>query len=315
MAPFDPVRNEGFVTAGDDDQNEMLDGQAPDEMERGPSEPTLNEGLRTRLVSAVILIPISIAFVYAGGWPFALSLVFVVSLMAFEWNRLVLGGANKSMIMVFVAIYTGFVIGVLGLGLKEQWGFALLLTGFATVLVYFLAVQQKLKASWPTLGVPYLFLPMLSFIWLRAGVDGEHGIATIVWVLLVVWGSDSGGYIAGKSIGGPKLAPRISPNKTWSGFAGGMALAMLAGLVMSLWVGEGEAMRLILVSAVLSAISQVGDLVESAVKRHFGVKDFSSLIPGHGGVLDRFDGLIFVLMAAGALKVFHDGSLLIWTGV
>lgn len=275
----------------------------------------MSEGLKTRLVSAVVLIPISIGFVYVGGWPFALSLIFVVSLMAFEWNRLVLGVAHKSRVKAYVVIFTGFMTGVLALGLEGQWAFALLLTGLATVLVYFLAAQQKLKAGWPAIGVPYLFLPMLSFIWLRAGVDGAYGIATIVWVLLVVWGSDSGGYIAGKSIGGPKLAPRISPNKTWSGFAGGLALAMLAGLIVSLWVGEGSATKLVLVSAILSAISQVGDLVESFVKRHFGVKDFSSLIPGHGGVLDRFDGLIFVLMAAGALQVFHDGSLLIWNGV
>lgn len=304
------------MTASEDDQNsEMQGGAASDGAEPGPREPSLNEGLRTRLVSAAVLIPISIGFVYAGGWPFALSLIFVVAAMAFEWNRLVLGAVNKSKVKVYVVIFTVFMTGVLALGLQGQWGFALLLTGFATALVYFLAVQQKLTAGWPAAGVPYLFLPMLSFIWLRAGVDGAYGIATIVWVLLVVWGSDSGGYIAGKSIGGPKLAPRISPNKTWSGFAGGLALAMLAGLIMSMWVGEGSAGKLVLVSAVLSAISQVGDLVESFVKRRFGVKDFSSLIPGHGGVLDRFDGLIFVLMAAGALQVFHDGSLLIWNGI
>lgn len=304
------------MTASDDDQrSDMPDQPSADGAEPRPRQSSLNEGLRTRLISAAVLIPISISFVYVGGWAFALSLIFVVSLMAFEWNRLVLGADNKSKVKVYAAIFTVLMTGVLALGLEGQWGFALLLTGLATALVYFLALQHKLKAGWPAVGVPYIFLPMLSFIWLRAGVDGAYGIATIVWVLLVVWGSDSGGYIAGKSIGGPKLAPRISPNKTWSGFAGGMALAMLAGLTMSLWVGEGSVVKLVLVSAALSAISQVGDLVESFVKRHFGVKDFSSLIPGHGGVLDRFDGLIFVLLAAGALQVFHEGSLLIWNGV
>lgn len=304
-----------MTTSEDDQKGKPGNNTAPGGAASEPSEPTLNEGLKTRLVSAVLLIPISIAFVYTGGWPFALSLIFVVSLMAFEWNRLVLGAPNKSRVVGYVVVYTGFMTGVLALGLEGNWAFALLLIGLTTLLVYFMAAGQKLKASWPSLGVLYLFLPMLSFIWLRAGVDGEYGIATVIWVLLVVWGSDSGGYIAGKSIGGPKLAPRISPNKTWSGFTGGLILAMVAGLVMSLWVGEGSAMALILVSAVLSAISQVGDLVESAVKRHFGVKDFSSFIPGHGGVLDRFDGLIFVLMAAGALQILHDGSLLIWKGV
>lgn len=154
---------------------------------------------------------------------------------------------------------------------------------------------------------------MLSFIWLRAGIDGAYGIATVVWILLVVWGSDSGGYIVGKSIGGPKLAPRISPNKTWSGFFGGLIFAMAAGLAVGVWIGEGSYLSLVLVSAGLSVVSQMGDLVESSVKRHFGVKDFSSLIPGHGGVFDRFDGLLFVLMAAGLLQVWHHGTLLIWS--
>lgn len=299
------------MTAGSDDQqSEAIDDVGSDESAR---EPTLNEGLKARLISAVILIPISLGFVYVGGWPFALSLVFVSALMAFEWNRLVLGQENKSKITGYVLIYTALLACVLALGLAGQWAFALLLTGFTTVLVYFLAIRQRQSASWAALGVPYLFLPMLSFIWLRAGVDGAYGIATIVWILLVVWGSDSGGYIVGKSLGGPKLAPRISPNKTWSGFAGGVALAMLAGLVMALWVGEGSFLTFVLISAELSAISQIGDLAESSVKRHFGVKDFSSLIPGHGGVFDRFDGLLFVLMAAGLLQVWHGGTLLIWS--
>ena len=299
------------MTAGSDDQqSEAIDGVGSDESTR---EPTLNEGLKARLISAVILIPISLGFVYVGGWPFALSLVFVSGLMAFEWNRLVLGQENKGKITGYVLIYTALLACVLALGLAGQWAFALLLTGFTTVLVYVLAIRQRQRAPWAALGVPYLFLPMLSFIWLRAGVDGAYGIATIVWILLVVWGSDSGGYIVGKSLGGPKLAPRISPNKTWSGFAGGVALAMAAGLAMAFWVGEGSFLTFVLISAELSAISQIGDLAESSVKRHFGVKDFSSLIPGHGGVFDRFDGLLFVLMAAGLLQVWHGGTLLIWS--
>lgn len=299
------------MTAGSDDQQgEAFDGVGSGESKR---EPTLNEGLKARLISAALLIPISLGFVYVGGWPFALSLVFVSALMAFEWNRLVLGHENKAKITGYVLIYTALLAGVLALGLTGQWAFAVLLTGFTTVLVYFLAIQQRQQALWAALGVPYLFLPMLSFIWLRAGVDGAYGIATIVWILLVVWGSDSGGYIVGKSFGGPRLAPRISPNKTWSGFAGGVALATAGGLVMALWVGEGSVLTFILISAGLSVISQVGDLVESSVKRHFGVKDFSSLIPGHGGVFDRFDGLLFVLMAAGLLQVWHGGTLLIWS--
>lgn len=299
------------MTADSDHQN----SEAPDRdsSAKPEREPTKNEGLKARLVSAALLIPVSLGFVYVGGWPFALSLVFVAALMAFEWNRLVLGPENQGKITIYVLINTALIAGVLALGLEGQWAFALLLSGLATLLVYFLALQQKLAALWPAAGVPYLFLPMLSFLWLRAGIDGAYGIATVVWILLVVWGSDSGGYIVGKSIGGPKLAPRISPNKTWSGFIGGLVFAMAAGLAVGVWVGEGSYLSLVLVSAGLSAVSQMGDLVESSVKRHFGVKDFSSLIPGHGGVFDRFDGLLFVLLAAGLLQVWHDGPLLIWS--
>jgi len=280
----------------------------------GGSDPSpLHEGLIARLTSAFVLIPVSIAFVVAGGWWFALSLVLVTSLMAFEWNRLVLGPDNRSKITLYFLVYTIFIVSALGLGLEGHWDLALWITALAGGLCFLIALGHKVNPIWAMMGVPYLFLPMMSFVWLRELESPlVHGVTTIVWILLVVWGSDTGGYIAGKSIGGPKLAPRISPNKTWSGFLGGLGLAMLGGLVIGLYVGQGNIFILILVSAGLSIVSQVGDLVESAIKRHFGVKDFSSLIPGHGGVFDRFDGLLFVLGAAGLLQLSHDGPLLIW---
>lgn len=273
----------------------------------------LHEGLFARLSSAVFLIPVSLAFVVAGSWIFALSLVLVTALMAFEWNRLVLGAENRGRIFVHFLVFTVFIVVALAFGLEGHWNISLYVTGLTTVLVFFLALRQGVGPIWPAVGVPYLFLPMISFVWLRElEIGGVNGIATIVWILLVVWGSDTGGYVAGKSFGGPKLAPAISPQKTWSGFLGGLALAMVGGLVMGLYVGEGSILVLIGLSALLSVVSQIGDLVESAVKRHFGVKDFSSLIPGHGGVFDRFDGLLFVLAAAGLLQLMHDGPLLIW---
>jgi phosphatidate cytidylyltransferase len=290
--------------------NEPETDTAPDEASAPePSDGTMYDGLVKRLTSAVFLIPISLGFVYLGGWPFALSLIFVTALMAFEWNRLVLGQENREKIIVYFALYTSFLAGVLGLGLEGHWRAALGVCVLAAIMTLLLALQHKVKAVWPFVGVPYLFLPMMSFIWLR---EAEWGLTVIIWILLVVWGSDSGGYLAGKSIGGPKLAPKISPNKTWSGFVGGVALAMLAGFGVGLFVGDGSILKLIMVSAGLSAISQVGDLAESAVKRHFGVKDFSSLIPGHGGVLDRFDGLLFVLVAAAVIQLGHAGTILIW---
>lgn len=291
------------------DKKDMSEGKEEVSADKSP----LHEGLLTRLFSAIFLIPVSLAFVVAGGWWFALSLVLVTSLMAFEWNRLVLGAEKRNKIVIYFLVYTVLIISALGLGLEGRWDLALWVTALAAGLCFVIALGHRVNPIWPMMGVPYLFLPMMSFVWLRELENpAVHGVTTIVWILLVVWGSDTGGYIAGKSLGGPKLAPRISPNKTWSGFLGGLGLAMLGGLVVGLYVGEGNILILIALSAGLSVVSQIGDLVESAVKRHYGVKDFSSLIPGHGGVFDRFDGLLFVLGAAGLLQLAHDGPVLIW---
>jgi phosphatidate cytidylyltransferase len=111
---------------------------------------------------------------------------------------------------------------------------------------------------------------------------------------LVVWGTDIGGYFVGRSVGGAKLVPQISPNKTWSGLFGGMALAALAGATGAVWFNLGNAILLALAGAILAVVAQIGDIAESALKRHFDVKDSSRLIPGHGGLLDRVDGLVFV---------------------
>jgi phosphatidate cytidylyltransferase len=135
--------------------------------------------------------------------------------------------------------------------------------------------------------------------------------------LALVWATDTAAYIAGRGIGGPRLAPRISPNKTWAGLAGGVVGAALVGLVASLLrdapadVGlPGEMWRLVALSGVLALVEQAGDLVESAVKRHFGVKDSGNLIPGHGGVLDRVDGLIAVSLAVAGLSALAGRSIL-----
>lgn len=148
------------MTAGNDHQHEEApegDRSAESAVEPTLREPTLNEGLKARLVSAVLLIPVSLGLVYVGEWPFALSLVFVAALMAFEWNRLVLGPENQGKITIYVLINTALITGVLALGLEGQWAFALLLSGLATLLVYFLALQQKLSALWPAAGVPISF--------------------------------------------------------------------------------------------------------------------------------------------------------------
>jgi phosphatidate cytidylyltransferase len=134
----------------------------------------------------------------------------------------------------------------------------------------------------------------------------------LLWVLALVWATDTGAYIAGRRIGGAKLAPRISPNKTWSGLGGGIAAAALVGAVAALWLGTSSVWLLLGVSAALAIVEQVGDLAESAFKRRFGVKDSSDIIPGHGGVLDRVDGLLAVIVAVAGLSLAGGGSVLLW---
>jgi phosphatidate cytidylyltransferase len=128
----------------------------------------------------------------------------------------------------------------------------------------------------------------------------------------MVVAADTGGYLVGRTVGGPKLAPRISPNKTWSGLAGAVTGTILVGLLTGFMLNHTNVLMLTLLSAGLGVVEQAGDLVESAFKRHFGVKDTSQVIPGHGGVLDRVDGLLAVAVAVVIMNEWAGGSVLAW---
>ena len=148
-------------------------------------------------------------------------------------------------------------------------------------------------------------------LWL-AQRDGS-GRATLLWMLAIVWATDIGAYAFGSRIGGPRLAPRWSPRKTWAGLLGGIFCAALAGWAAA-WLLDGTAvLPLVMLSAGLAIVGQFGDLAESAAKRRFGVKDSSDLIPGHGGLLDRLDGLLAVIPAVALLTALRGGSVLAWS--
>jgi len=164
-------------------------------------------------------------------------------------------------------------------------------------------------------------LPMLALVALRS--DPAYGLAAIIFLLIVVWTTDIGAYFAGRAMGGPKLAPRISPKKTWSGAIGGLVAAVVASALFVWFLLPADLLPdtllpLILLAAVLSAVSQCGDLLESALKRRFDVKDSSRLIPGHGGLMDRVDALIVAAVAGGLVGVARGGAdaagagLLLW---
>lgn len=151
-------------------------------------------------------------------------------------------------------------------------------------------------------------LPILALVWLR-----EHGgLSTLIWIFIVVWVTDIGGYVFGKKIGGPKLSPSISPNKTWAGLLGGAVSAMVAGALVAFLVNPEAVWTLIFCSGGLAIVEQISDLSESYVKRRFGVKDSGHIIPGHGGVLDRVDGLVLTAPVVALATYIAQGGITAW---
>jgi phosphatidate cytidylyltransferase len=208
--------------------------------------------------------------------------------------------------MVVVAVIAALV----ALG---RFDYALLMFGAGCVTIAFSTVHRGM-AFWPLAGLAYAALPAASLVWLRS--DHALGVVAVLFVFAVAWTTDTGSYIAGRLIGGAKLAPRISPSKTWSGFVIGASIPALVGIAFAAAIEETSALTLALIAVVLALSCQAGDLLESAAKRHFRVKDASQLIPGHGGLLDRIDGLLLAAVVA-ALIALHDPAspgrgLLIW---
>jgi phosphatidate cytidylyltransferase len=149
----------------------------------------------------------------------------------------------------------------------------------------------------------------ICLIWIRN--EWDNGLLAVMWILVLVWASDCGAYVVGRLIGGPKLAPKISPNKTWAGLAGCIVSASIVGFTFAKNIPLDNLYEFIVISGLIGLISQMGDLLESAFKRHFGAKDASNLIPGHGGVLDRVDALLAAIFAVALLSTVNKGQLLL----
>jgi phosphatidate cytidylyltransferase len=203
--------------------------------------------------------------------------------------------------IVIAAVYAGGI----------AW--ALLVILFSAVMIVEwckISARRPGAAPWYALGIVYVFVPCVALIWLRA--EPSVGLQQIFWIVALVIAADTGAYIAGRSIGGPKLAPRVSPNKTWAGLGGAVVSAASVGAVTALALDRPNIGMLIAVSAGLAIVEQMGDLAESAFKRHFGVKDAGNIIPGHGGALDRVDGLIAVAAAVAGINCLIGSSVLTW---
>ncbi|MBF0248692.1 MAG: phosphatidate cytidylyltransferase [Alphaproteobacteria bacterium] len=180
--------------------------------------------------------------------------------------------------------------------------------GVLLVLEWTKMVQGRL--AWVAFGAVYVAASCAALWVLRQ--DQAWGLTVLFWLVAVVWGADTGGYVFGKSIGGPKLAPAISPNKTWSGFLGGTALSAVGGWAVVFVMADGAGLGVAVFSAATGVVSQVGDLFESWVKRRFGVKDSGAIIPGHGGVFDRVDGLVAAAIGVVLMNMALQGNVLAW---
>jgi phosphatidate cytidylyltransferase len=251
----------------------------------------------TRIASGLVMAVVAGGLLYFGGPAFAAGVAAVGVVTSFEWSRIVRGAA----------IDTGLVVQILTMLIAAAlaWfgltALALAAVVAGTILTGLLSVQNRPLLS--AEGVLYAGLPVVALIWLRE--DQPNGLYAVLFILIVVVATDVAAFVFGRLIGGPKLAPAISPNKTWSGFIGGVSTAGLAAAAFAHGIGAGPAM-LGVAGVVLGVLAQIGDLTESALKRSFGVKDSGTLIPGHGGIMDRIDGLVFAAVAAGFVAFALD---------
>ncbi|MCC0016385.1 MAG: phosphatidate cytidylyltransferase [Rhodobiaceae bacterium] len=270
----------------------------PPEAKNAPAGAGKTSDFRARLISAIVLLPLSIGALLTGQLPFAVFVAVASTLVIREWVRMVnvtqsvpavvAGTAAVWLAMTAIFVnWTSLAFGVLAAG------------------ALIVAALVPLRRVWAGAGVFYAGLPALGLVHLR-GL--EHGLAAVIFILVAVWSTDIGAYLGGRAIGGPKLWPAVSPKKTWAGFFSGLVAAAVGCLIVvtvagaAATYGAGISAALAL-AIVLSLVGQFGDLFESFMKRHYGVKDSGTLIPGHGGAMDRLDSIIFAASLAALLAI------------
>lgn len=242
--------------------------------------------LGVRLASAAAMIVLGAGAVWAGGLPFAALAIVLAGLMGWELYRMMQPNAPQGR-----AEAHGVVAAVLVAVFSFTWGGMMSLAGLLTG-AGLLALRMPRDRLVFGAYLALILVAAHGLILMREG----FGLIWVLWLILIVIGSDVAGYFAGRLLGGPKFWPRISPKKTWSGTVAGWLVAAVIGVGFAQAMGVGAG--LVVLSMLLSLAGQMGDIAESAIKRRVGVKDSSNLIPGHGGVLDRFDALIAVAALA-----------------
>jgi phosphatidate cytidylyltransferase len=263
-----------------------------------------------RIVSALVLAPLAIASAYVGGWAFGIFWAIAAIGIWLEWNALVVGADNQ---LVFL-LGAGTLVLALAIAENGMARTPMLIVGLGALGVGVFAAADR--RSWTAAGLIYAGAALLGPIFLRE--DPQLGFVALIFLFAVVWTTDVLGYFVGRALGGPKLAPSVSPKKTWSGAIGGGVAAMIVGAAVAHLAGLRDLFAIAIVALSLSVVSQAGDLVESAIKRRFGAKDAGHLIPGHGGLMDRLDGFLaaaFLGAVFGMLRAGTDAAaqgLLVW---
>jgi phosphatidate cytidylyltransferase len=267
-----------------------------------------SRNLVIRVVVALVLAPVAIAIAFAGGWLWAALVTLAAIGLYVEWLGIV-GAAHETGVVASGVV----ALAIAGLGLAlGRIDESLIALAFGLAVVALLSPEGR---RWTAAGFLYAAAAEIASVLVR--LDQTDGFIALILILLVVWVTDIGGYFAGRGIGGPKLWPRVSPKKTWAGAIGGFAASLVVSGGFAAF-GLGKTGPLLLLGATLSIASQLGDLFESAVKRRFGVKDSSHIIPGHGGLLDRLDGYVAAVVVAaifGLLRGGVDGvgrGLMVW---
>ena len=270
----------------------------------------LGSNLGLRVASSLVLAPLALATAYWGGIGFLVFWSAAALVVLWEWDTLVCAH-DRQPVLILGAVA---MVGAAFLLAFDSTGTAVTLIALGVLGIATLA--SKVRRIWCAAGLIYAGALQLAPVLLRA--DAGWGFAAMAFVFVIVWGTDIAGYFIGRALGGAKLMPQISPSKTWSGAIGGTAVGTISGIVAAQFAGVSDLAAIGSIALVLSIASQAGDLLESAVKRRFNAKDASTLLPGHGGLMDRLDGFLVAVVFALLIGVTHGGlaaparGLMVW---
>jgi phosphatidate cytidylyltransferase len=268
----------------------------------------MGQDLAPRVVAAIVMGAAALAVAWLGGFVFVAFWWLAGIAVLWEWQRLVGNGR-----LIARVVTGGFLlVGAALMGLHNYPFSAVAALAVAAVAVGFVAAEDRI---WAGSGAVYAGAPVVSLSLLRA--SPAYGLPAILWLFAIVWGADVAAYFAGRAIGGPRLWPRVSPGKTWSGAVAGAVAGAALGLAISLILVPGPIRieQVFLLGLAAAVVSEVGDLFESAVKRRFGVKDSSRLIPGHGGLMDRLDSFIAASIFAAIVAAANSHGCFIASGL